>query len=484
MGDLGSDQKRQLGVLAIAMLLAMTTWFSTAAVLPELRENWDLSRSASSWLTIAVQLGFVAGAVVSSFTNLSDRVAPRRLILIGAVGAAAANASIVVLDSYGTALFARFVTGAFLAAVYPPALKAMSGWYRERRGYALGVMIAALTIGSAAPHLVNGLGGLAWEQTMILTSIISVAGGLIAELFGRDGPFAAPSVPFDPTQMRALIHNRGFRLASLGYFGHMWELYAMWAWIAAFYGDAFGASSARWASIAAFGAIAIGAAGSIYAGVVSDERSRAGAARLALRWSGSVAFVFGFLVDAPTPIVVGLGLVWGFWVVADSAQFSTIVTEVADPKYIGTALTLQLAVGFVLTVFTIFLVPIVRDAHGWGWAFLILAPGPLVGMFAMRALESDTEVAARAPAQPQATHVPLLLDHLKSVPGTAPQVPLLLDHLKSVPGTAPQVPLLLDHLKSVSGTAPQVPGRTMPVQIHVHQAPGHGARISAGWQHL
>jgi len=154
-----------------------------------------------------------------------------------------------------------------------------------------------------------------------------------------------------------------------------------------------------------FRAIAIGAAGSVYAGIVSDQRSRAGAARLALRWSGSVAFVFGFLVDAPTPIVVGLGLVWGFWVVADSAQFSTIVTEVADPRYIGTALTFQLAVGFVLTVFTIFLVPIIRDAHGWGWAFLMLAPGPLVGMLAMRALESDTEVPVGAPAQPQATHV-------------------------------------------------------------------------------
>ncbi len=387
VADLASAQKHQLGVLATAMVLAMTTWFSTAAVLPELRAAWDLSRSAGSWLTIAVQLGFVVGAVASALTNLSDRMPPRRLVLLGAIGAAIANASIVVLNSYGPALAARFITGAFLAAVYPPALKAMSGWYRERRGYALGVMIAALTVGSAAPHLVNGLGGLAWEQTLILTSIITVVGGLIAERLGRDGPFLAPSVPFDPSQLRALFRNRGFRLASLGYFGHMWELYAMWAWIAAFYRDAFGSASSRWASMAAFGAIAVGAVGSIYAGVLSDKHSRAGAAGLAMRWSGSVALVFGFLVDAPTPIVVILGLVWGFWVVADSAQFSTIVTEVADPKYIGTALTLQLAVGFVLTVFTIFFVPIVRDAYGWGLAFLILAPGPLVGMLAMRALE-------------------------------------------------------------------------------------------------
>ena len=380
------DQRRQLVVLAVALVLAMTTWFSTAAVLPELRDAWSLSRNAGSWLTIAVQLGFVGGALVSSLANLSDRVPPRRLLLIGAVGAALANSSIVVLDSYGPALGARFITGAFLAAVYPPALKAMSGWYREGRGFALGVMIAALTVGSAAPHLVNGLGGLPWKQTLAITSGLTVLGGLIADRLGEDGPYLSKSVPFDAGQIRLIVRNADFRLASLGYFGHMWELYAMWAWIGAFYAEAFADNDPRIASLIAFAVIAIGAAGSVYAGVFSDTRTRSEAAGLALRWSGSVAVVFGFLIDAPPPIIIGLGLVWGFWVVADSAQFSTIVTEVADKRYVGTALTLQLAIGFVLTVFTIFLVPVVRDAHGWGWAFLLLAPGPLAGWWAMREL--------------------------------------------------------------------------------------------------
>lgn len=397
MGD--ATQRRQLAVLAVALVFAMSTWFSTAAVLGQLRADWELSRNAASWLTIAVQLGFVVGAVASSLTNLADRIPPRRLILIGAAGAAVCNAGVVVADAYGTALALRFCTGAFLAGVYPPALKAMSSWYVKGRGFALGVMVGALTLGSALPHLINGLGGLDWEPTLLVASAITLAGGVVAEVFGSDGPHLAVGARFDRMQVGRILRNRDFQLASAGYFGHMWELYAMWSWIAAFYGDAFDGSS-RSASLAAFGVIGIGAAGSVYAGLVSDRRSRCEAAGLAMRWSGTVAVAMGFLLDAPTPIVVGAGLVWGFWVVADSAQFSTIVTEVSDRSYVGTALTMQLAIGFVLTVFTIFLVPVIRDAHGWGWAFLLLAPGPIVGMWAMRTLESRMRGRPAPPSVP------------------------------------------------------------------------------------
>ncbi len=395
--DVGTDeQRRQLALLAIALVLAMSTWFSTAAVLGQLREVWDLSNSEASWLTIAVQLGFVAGALVSALTNLADRVPPLRLLLIGAAGAAAANAVITSADGFEQAVALRFVTGAFLAAVYPPALKAMSSWYRVGRGFALGVMIGALTIGSALPHLVNGIGGLDWQVTLLIASGLTLAGGLLADRGCSAGPYAVAAARFDPSQLRAIVANRDFRLASAGYFGHMWELYAMWAWMAAFYTDAL--DSRRAASFAAFAVIGIGAAGSVYAGLMSDRRTRAEAAGLAMRWSASVAVVIGFLVDAPAPIVLGVGLVWGFWVVADSAQFSTIVTEVTDDRYVGTALTVQLATGFVLTVFTIFLVPVVRDAHGWGWAFLLLAPGPILGAWAMRSLRTGQRPEpARAP---------------------------------------------------------------------------------------
>jgi len=378
------NQRSQLGLLATALVLAMSPWFSTAAVLGELRSQWDLSNAAASWLTIVVQLGFVAGAVMSAATNLADRLPPRRLVLIGASGAALANALVVVGDRYDIAIVGRLLTGASLAMVYPPAMKAMSSWYRTGRGLALGVMIGALTVGSALPHLINALGGLAWKPTLLVVSAITLVGGLLAEGIGKDGPYAVGAAKFDPAQLRAIVANQQFRLASLGYFGHMWELYAMWSWIAAFYSDVF--SSPRVASLAAFAVIGVGAAGSVYAGLVSDRRSRPEAAALAMRWSAGAAMLTGFLISAPWPIVLTAGIVWGFWVVADSAQFSAIVTEVTKARYVGTALTVQLAAGFVLTVFTIFLVPVVRDASSWGWAFVMLAPGPLLGAYAMRVL--------------------------------------------------------------------------------------------------
>lgn len=256
----------------------MSTWFSTAAVLSQLRVEWSLSDGQASWLTIVVQLGFVAGALVTALTNLADRIAPLRLFAIGAVGAALANLLVVAADGFSLAVAARFITGAFLAAVYPPAIKVMAAWFRTGRGLALGVMIGALTVGSALPHLINAPGGLDWQATLIMASGLTLLGGLIAERVCVAGPDSMAAAPFDPSQFGPILRNRSFRLASAGYFGHMWELYAMWAWIAAFYGDVF--STRRSASLAAFGVIAIGAAGSVVAGVLSDRRSRLHADRL------------------------------------------------------------------------------------------------------------------------------------------------------------------------------------------------------------
>jgi MFS family permease len=381
-----SVRRRQLSLLAVGLVATMSPWFSTAAVAGQLTEVWRLSSGQLSWLVIAVQLGFVAGALIITVTGLADRFGPRRLILVGACLAAAANASLIVAPGFGPALLARFATGAALAAVYPPALKAMSSWYRTGRGLALGVMIGALTVGSALPHLINGLGGLRWELTLSIGSVITVFGGLLVELAGADGPFIAAPTRVSLSHIGGIVTNGRFVLASAGYFGHMWELYAMWAWAAAFYGDVFEGSRA--ASFAAFGVIGVGGLGSVYVGTLSDATTRPRAAARALRWSGVTAAFIGFLVGAPPILVLVVGLFWGFWVVADSAQFSTIVTEVVEARLIGTALTLQLSLGFVLTVFTIFLVPVVRDQAGWGAAFLMLAPGPALGAWAMGRLES------------------------------------------------------------------------------------------------
>ena len=370
----------------------MTTWFSASAVVPQLRAEWGLSDTGAAWLTIAVQLGFVAGALGSSLVNLADVVSPRLVILGGSLGAAAANALLAASDSAGAAIPLRFATGAFLAGVYPPALKLIATWFRAGRGLALGVVVGALTVGSAGPYLVNGLGGLDWRVVVFATSALTAAGGLLARFAVDEGPFPFPRATFDPRQARLVLANRGVRLASLGYFGHMWELYAMWAWFLLFFGEALGRTGTR-AAYATFAVIAVGGLGCVAGGLLGDRwgRTRTTAAMMAA--SGLCSVAIGLLLSAPAWLVLAVGLVWGFAVVADSAQFSTMVTELADQAYVGTALALQLAVGFTLTVATIWLVPLLEDWVGWRYAFAFLAPGPALGIVAMLRLRASPEAA-------------------------------------------------------------------------------------------
>jgi MFS family permease len=386
---------RALTVLGTAMLLAMTTWFSASAVVPQLRDLWSLSASTTALLTIAVQLGFVVGAVTSAVLTISDVIAPRRVLLLGALGAATVNALLLVADGPATAVPLRFLTGAFLAGVYPPGMKAVSTWFRRGRGLALGVMVGALTLGSAVPHLINALGGLDWRVVITTTSVLTVAGGLLAELAAADGPHPFPRARFRPGQVLEVLTDRRVRLASFGYFGHMWELYAMWAWIVVFLRASFEADgvvgAARLAPLAAFAAIGIGAVGCVVGGVLGDRRGRPWLTVVAMSISGACALAIGLVWDGPPWLVVGLALVWGFWVVADSAQFSAVVTEVADQRFVGTALTVQLAIGFTLTVVTIWLIPLLERALTWRWAFAFLAPGPAVGIAAMLRLRSVPE---------------------------------------------------------------------------------------------
>ena len=400
-GDIVEPRGRwsALAVLAVALVLGKTTWFSASAVLPQLAEQWALSPSAGAWLTIAVQLGFVFGALTSALLTLPDVVPPRRLFLIGATGAAVANALLLIAGGPSEAIPLRFATGFFLAGVYPPALKSMATWFRRGRGVALGVLVGALTIGSATPHLVKGLGGLDWRLVIVTTSILTAAGGLLAELAGREGPFPFPRAVFDPHQVRRVMVDRGVRLASFGYFGHMWELYAMWAWFAAFYAAVLVShgwatpDAERIAAFATFGVIGIGAVGCWLGGALGDQWGRTRTTAVAMTISGACALTIGGLISLGPGIVLAIGLLWGFTVVADSAQFSTMVTEITDQRYVGTALTVQLATGFVLSGATIWLVPLVRDAAGWWLAFALLAPGPTLGVVAMLELKRSPEAA-------------------------------------------------------------------------------------------
>lgn len=370
----------------------MSTWLSATAVLSQLKTEWALSSAAGSWLTIAVQLGFVAGALLSSVVNLPDVLPPARLIAVAAVGAAVVNSLLVFADSAGPAIALRFLTGFFVAGIYPPALKFVSTWFKTGRGVALGVLVGALTLGTASPHLVNALGGVKWQTVVLFASVLSVAGAVVVS-FVKEGPYPFPRATFDPGQVGRTMANRGVRLASLGYFGHMWELYATWAWVHVFF-TGLASGNPRSGAAVAFVVIGVGALGCYAGGRLGDAWGRTRTTASAMALSGLCALVIGFVDSLPVAIVIGL--VWGFSVVADSAQFSTMVTELADQAYVGTALTLQLAIGFTLTVVTIWLIPVIERAQGWGWAFALLVPGPLLGVLAMMRLKSLPEAGQLA----------------------------------------------------------------------------------------
>lgn len=380
------NQWRALVLLALAELFGMALWFSGSAVVPALSREWNLSTSQASWLANAVQFGFVAGTLISATLNLSDIITTRHLFAVSALFGALANAFFgLYVHEVNTAIGLRFLAGVFLAGVYPPGMKLMATWFRERRGMALGVLVGALTMGKATPYLVNALGSANWRINVVFVSILAVLGGLIVLLFVSDGPYALPPATFDLTQVVKVFSNRGVRLASFGYFGHMWELYAMWIWIPVMIRASVAVQKGNpiLAEAGSFLVIGAGAIGCVVAGLIADRVGRTIVTSVAMAISGSCCLLVGFLYGGSVWPLLLVAVIWGASVVADSAQFSSCVTELGDPKYIGTALTLQMCVGFLLTTVSIELVPKVVDVVTWRYAFMILAPGPFLGVLAM-----------------------------------------------------------------------------------------------------
>ena len=391
-----NSRSRALILVSLATFFSLSVWFSTNAISGALEVEKSINESSMAILTIAVQLGFVFGTLLIAVTNLSDLINARTLFAYASVLAALANLLVIPFDSTPLLIAARFATGAFLGGVYPPAMKVISGWYTKGRGFALGTMVGALTIGSGSPHLLRSVFSENWQAVIIGSSVLAISGGLILKFLVKDGPHEVRGAKFNPKYLIGAISQRGPRLALTGYLGHQWELYAMWAWIGSFMLYIVGEQSLigdrlDLASALTFLVFAVGAIASSYAGIWSEKIGRTAVTSIVMVISGGVAVFIGFLPPEMTVLIVILAMIWGASVIADSAQFSTAMTELSDPAYRGTMLTFQTGIGFALTAVSIWLLPIVKDSSGWGWAFAMLALGPVLGTAAMLRLRSLPE---------------------------------------------------------------------------------------------
>jgi len=382
--------RSQLAWLSLAMFLGMTLWFSATAANAPIVAEFHLTPAETAWLTMAVQGGFVLGTLISALLNLPDLLSARRLFMIGCVAGALTNAALIVAPGVLTLIGLRVATGAALAWVYPPGMKVAAGWFYERRGMALGILIGALTIGSAFPHLLAAASAsVQWRTLMLIASSLAVLGGILIVTLVGDGPYVARSEQFDPAAVRRVFADRQTRLATLGYLGHMWELYAVWTWIAVFAtaaatGGSGGVSVVG--SVVAFVTIASGAIGSAAAGAFADRVGKARISTWAMLVSGTCCATAGFAYRVPLAVLLLFAILWGASMAADSAQLSALVAQYSPVDHIGTALTIQTCVGFLLTMVSIRLLPIAAQTIGWQWIFLCLAPGPFLGALALRGL--------------------------------------------------------------------------------------------------
>ena len=380
---------RALVWIGLSELFALSLWYSASVIAPELIEIWNLSSNSEAWLSASVPIGFVIGALFSSYFGVPDRFNPRKVFAISAFIGAILNALLILVDYAFFGILLRILTGITLAGVYPIAVKILSQWFPQKRGFAIGILIAALTLGSSLPHfVVMFFSSLNWKLVIICTSVLALLSAIIVTYILEDAPIISEKSPFSLKLIKKVVTNKPVMLANYGYFGHMWELYAMWTWLPAFLTASFSAYSPEFPHwfIALSSFISIGIAGGIgcvVGGLISDKIGRANLTIISMFISAICSILIGFTFGQFIWITLIICIIWGMSVISDSAQFSAAVSEIAEVEYVGTALTFQMCIGFLITIFSINLIPIIQRIVGWEWVFTILAIGPILGIVFM-----------------------------------------------------------------------------------------------------
>lgn len=370
--------------------MALALWFSATAIIPVLRLEFRIDDTRASLFSSIVAAGYVVGTLVSAISGMADRVHPRRLFLVASFVAAGANLAILLFDPTSWSIIVlRFITGICMAGLYPVGMKMAATWAKADTGFLIGALVSALTLGAAVPHLFNAFGGLDWHFTLIAASVLAIASGVLVTFVGL-GPHFVEGQPFDATVALKAWTDKAVRLANFSYFGHQWELYAMWSWVALFLHAAFAETLELdqtriefYANLATFAVVAAGAVGSVLVGMLADRVGRTSVTATTMLVSAGCALTIGFLFGGNAWVVLAACVLWGFAVVPDSPQTSACIIELSDPAYVGTLLTVQTCIGFIVAMLPIHLVPRLVDLVGWPYAFMPLAIGPIIGAYAL-----------------------------------------------------------------------------------------------------
>ncbi|MEM9023871.1 MAG: MFS transporter [Bacteroidota bacterium] len=377
-------------IIVFSQFAGTSLWFAGNAVLPELQAHLALANNGLVGLvTSAVQLGFILGTLGFAIWTIADRYSPRLVFLVCAVLGTAANSAIFLANGIYSLLILRFLTGFFLAGIYPVGMKIAADWYQRGLGKAIGFLVGALALGTGFPHLLRAWSGsVSWQAVIWGVSALAVTGGILLYTLVPDGPHRKPGHRFDPAAFVRIFRSRNFRAAAFGYFGHMWELYTFWAFVpvmlAHYYANH--PSGDAGLSLWAFLIIAVGGVSCAVGGLLSLRHGSARVAGTQLFLSGMCCLFSPLLNDLPEAAFLAYLAVWGFFVIGDSPQFSALSAQTAPPELVGTALTIMNSLGFALTIASVQCITWWSNHLNPEWAFVPLAVGPAIGLLALRPL--------------------------------------------------------------------------------------------------